>query len=637
MSQPEEPVVPSSASASASASAPTPARRLPVRLRFETAADHLEALLVGLHLSTTDAPRDERLAFDRAVEAAARAARRRGVALPLHDFLVESRPDPIDRALFLALLRAGVEGKCGGGLDHEALAAAVGARGLSARLDLRARLEERSALRVPGVLESDDNDVLEERLYRLAPDLVERLAPASRARPGKGERAPRPDQLFAAFLVAAGLLSSLASGPDRREHLWTRPSPGGGWDRGASARALLARQIAALRESGEPVGRLFAEPGLGETEALVLALLVEASLLGKGPVAASVLAALTIAEDDPADPLVLLGRSGRLVASGLAELPAGEEPFFLRTLALSSAAFERLGLPVSAPEPAKRATGEEEGGPALEVSSPSHRLADVVLSPADRARVEELLFRLGEGEALLKDWGFGSAAGGAAALLYGPPGTGKTFTAEALAAELGRPLARLRIEGALSRWVGTSEQRVAAAFRDAAAAGAVLLLDEADALLVDRADARSWQVPLVNILLVEIERYPGLVVLATNRAAALDPALERRLSLRLELLPPGEAERAELWRRHLPAGVPLAADVDFPALARAHALTGAGIRRACTQAALRAARRPDAARRIDQADLAAAAAEGAAPAARPLGFRPAPAPRPEPRKLSVAA
>lgn len=633
MSHSEEAAEP--ASADSSASVPSPEAPAGIRIRIDSAADHLDAVFDGLELLATGAPPEKRAAFDRALGAALRSARRRRVALPLDEFLREAKLDPLDRGIFLALLYAAVATKDNLGFDLKNLAATLGKRTVGGLLELRRRLEETSRLRVPGVLESDADGDVEARLYRLSPPLATSLVCGATRSVETPCTPRRPHQLFADLLLAASFLSSVPARLERGDDLWSTPLPGGGWDRLGALRERLSRSISALREAAaEPVGRVFAGTELGDGESRALALLVEGAVRGKGELYAAALAKLVLDPGDPADPDLLFCASGRLVASGLVELPAGEAPLFFRTLTLTAAARERMRLPAAA---AAKGADDEEKEPALEITSPAHRLSDVVLAPAARSRVEEVLFRLGDGGALLREWGVPGAAGGAAVLFHGAPGTGKTFTAGALAGELGRPLARLRIEGALSKWVGAGEKRVAAAFRDAAAAGAVLLLDEADALVVDRSEARSWQVSLVNVLLVEIERYPGLVVLATNRADALDPALERRLALRLEILPPGEDERKELWRRHLPARAPLATDVDLVALARAHALTGAGIRRACERAALRAASRSDAARLIFQADLVAAAAEGTAPVSRPLGFRPASPPRPEPRKLVEAA
>ena len=69
---------------------------------------------------------------------------------------------------------------------------------------------------------------------------------------------------------------------------------------------------------------------------------------------------------------------------------------------------------------------------------------------------------------------------------YGPPGSGKTALAEHLAQALGRPLLVRQASDLLSKYLGETEQNMAAMFREAESEGALLLLDEADSFLQDR-------------------------------------------------------------------------------------------------------------------------------------------------------
>jgi AAA+ superfamily predicted ATPase len=121
-------------------------------------------------------------------------------------------------------------------------------------------------------------------------------------------------------------------------------------------------------------------------------------------------------------------------------------------------------------------------------------------------------------------------------LLTGPPGTGKTALAHELARTLDRPLIVKRTSDLLSKWVGETEQMIAEAFAEARRKGGVLLFDEADSLLFDRARARtSWEVSQVNELLTWLDRHPLPVVAATNHDERLDPATMRRFVFKLAL------------------------------------------------------------------------------------------------------
>jgi transitional endoplasmic reticulum ATPase len=125
-------------------------------------------------------------------------------------------------------------------------------------------------------------------------------------------------------------------------------------------------------------------------------------------------------------------------------------------------------------------------------------------------------------------------SGSARIALCGAPGTGKTAFAHALARMLDKPLLEQRASDLLSAYVGETEQRISAAFERAQEEGAVLFLDEVDGLLAHRDHAvRNWEVTQVNELLEQLGEYPGVVVVATNRLDAIDPAALRRLDIKI--------------------------------------------------------------------------------------------------------
>jgi len=79
----------------------------------------------------------------------------------------------------------------------------------------------------------------------------------------------------------------------------------------------------------------------------------------------------------------------------------------------------------------------------------------------------------------------------------------------------------------------------------------------------------------MHILLTELERFEGTCVLATNLPDMLDDALWRRALVCVHFGKPEHAARAEIWRALLPAGMPLAADVDLKRLAEIEIAGGA--------------------------------------------------------------
>jgi SpoVK/Ycf46/Vps4 family AAA+-type ATPase len=78
----------------------------------------------------------------------------------------------------------------------------------------------------------------------------------------------------------------------------------------------------------------------------------------------------------------------------------------------------------------------------------------------------------------------------------------------------------------------------------------------------------------VNQLLTDLEKHDGLVVMATNRPQDLDEAMHRRITVAIEFESPDATLREQIWRRHIPPGLPTDA-LDLRALAVSFELTGA--------------------------------------------------------------
>ncbi|MFO7650175.1 MAG: ATP-binding protein [bacterium] len=364
-----------------------------------------------------------------------------------------------------------------------------------------------------------------------------------------------------------------------------------------------------------PLDELAAEHELTAPERrLVEALLVEMTDLGRDraePVCLGTFARY-LGDWDPVATqacfdLVLPG--SKLVKNGLVCVRRG--PVAGRWSAhLSRQAFEQLlaggAAPVTqAPEPGRE--------PAADIRAFLDERG-VVLEPAALDALDLLWAEARYGSRVLGEWGFGTAAGSGStvALFHGPSGTGKTLTARALAAALGLDLHVVSYAEVFNEYVGQTEKAIVRMFAEAKKKNAVLLLDEADALLGQRGDiARAVDRHFnseVNTALMELERHTGVVVLTTNHTGLLDPALERRIRHKVLFAAPGAEARSRIWRSRIPATAPLAADVDFTALGEEFELTGGQIANAALVAAFSAVRRSgkeDAG--ITQAELRAAA------------------------------
>ncbi len=242
----------------------------------------------------------------------------------------------------------------------------------------------------------------------------------------------------------------------------------------------------------------------------------------------------------------------------------------------------------------------------------------LVLEPETAALLEQIVARVRHRATVREEWGM--AAGGAAlvGLLTGEPGTGKTLAVEAMAKRLGLPLLAADLSRVVSKYIGETEKNLAELFAAAEGFGALLFFDEADALFGKRTsvnDAHDRYANIeVNYLLQRLERFEGIVLLATNLAEGMDEAFLRRFEVIVPFRRPGRAQRRALWEAHLPEAL-RAADLDLDAVAAAAEVTGGEIRNAAMAAAYAAAAQGT---RIGAGLLRAALAQEFAKAGRPL-------------------
>jgi len=234
----------------------------------------------------------------------------------------------------------------------------------------------------------------------------------------------------------------------------------------------------------------------------------------------------------------------------------------------------------------------------VELVLPRRTFDDVILPAGTRRAIEQALVQIDKHRLIFEEWGLGERHSTGTALAFhfaGPPGTGKTICAEAVAHALGRRLLRVRYSEMESAFVGESGKNVVAAFRQAREHDAVLFFDEADSIASRRfaALAQGYEREanlVVNVLLSELERYPGIVIFATNLAANFDPAFERRVRTHILFELPEAPEREKIWRAQIhPEKTPLSGDVDFRALAREYPVSGGDIQNAVLKAAQAAA------------------------------------------------
>jgi 26S proteasome regulatory subunit T3 len=158
-------------------------------------------------------------------------------------------------------------------------------------------------------------------------------------------------------------------------------------------------------------------------------------------------------------------------------------------------------------------------------------------------------------------------------LLYGPPGTGKTMLVKAVAHHTTASFIRVVGSEFVQKYLGEGPRMVRDVFRLAREnAPAIIFIDEIDAIATKRFDAQTGADREVQRILLELlNQMDGFdqgsnvkVIMATNRADTLDPALLRpgRLDRKIEFPNPSRREKRLIFQT-ITSKMSLGQDVDL--------------------------------------------------------------------------
>merc|ERR1711934_853708 len=186
-------------------------------------------------------------------------------------------------------------------------------------------------------------------------------------------------------------------------------------------------------------------------------------------------------------------------------------------------------------------------------------------------------------------------------LLYGPPGCGKTMLAKAVAHHTTASFIRVVGSEFVQKYLGEGPRMVRDVFRLAKEnAPAIIFIDEIDAIATKRFDAQTGADREVQRILLELlNQMDGFdqtvnvkVIMATNRADTLDPALLRpgRLDRKIEFPLPDRRQKRLIFST-ITAKMNLSDEVDLEDyVARPDRISGADINAICQEAGMHAVR-----------------------------------------------
>ncbi|MFQ5782889.1 MAG: CDC48 family AAA ATPase [Nitrosopumilus sp.] len=184
-------------------------------------------------------------------------------------------------------------------------------------------------------------------------------------------------------------------------------------------------------------------------------------------------------------------------------------------------------------------------------------------------------------------------------LLYGPPGTGKTLLAKAVANESNAHFISISGPEIMSKFYGESEARLREIFKEAREkAPSIIFVDEIDSIAPKREEVtgeveRRVVSQMLSLMDGLEARGKVIVISATNRPNAIDPALRRpgRFDREIEIKVPDKKGRKDILAIHS-RNMPLSDDVNVDKISSvSHGYVGADLEYLCKEAAMKCLRR----------------------------------------------
>lgn len=233
------------------------------------------------------------------------------------------------------------------------------------------------------------------------------------------------------------------------------------------------------------------------------------------------------------------------------------------------------------------------------ITNSKYTFDDIVLPPEILEEIKSVIALDKYSELIYGKWGLSQVMGNhknIAINLYGCSGTGKSMTAQAIAAELNKKIIMVNYSEIESKYVGETSKNLVSLFESAQKNDAVIIFDEADALLSRRVTAMNSATDVSvnqtrNVLLKILDDYQGVVIFTTNFIQNFDYAFMRRIMSHIKFDMPNEEMRKKLWTHYLVEQLPLSSERNevIAQLAVIEDVTGSDVCTAVLKAAVKAA------------------------------------------------
>lgn len=197
-------------------------------------------------------------------------------------------------------------------------------------------------------------------------------------------------------------------------------------------------------------------------------------------------------------------------------------------------------------------------------TQPLYTFDNVVLDTKLKEQIFNAISLVEFKEKIFTQWNFSTVISKPTNLsinFYGESGTGKTMVANAIASHLNLKIIKVNYADIESKFVGDTSKNIAKLFEEAVRQNAIILFDEADALLSKRVTSMTNATDVsVNqtrsVLLTLLDSFDGMVIFTTNFISNYDNAFMRRIPFHIKFELPNDEIRNDIFLKYLTNTIP---------------------------------------------------------------------------------